>query len=245
MRFRPLLTAVLGISLTAASTSSALSQARPDIFVTPVADAPFSGVVQVTRSIVQPNGTVAQLKTIREIGRDTEGRIHNEMRALVPVSTTVEPPLIRVHIYDPLYRTNYFLDSNSRTYSTSIVSHPPRTEPPDLLAAPAGKDLPASQFAGREDLGTKEMDGVSVHGVRTTQAVTMNSDGTGKQVIVADEYWYSSDLRMNLMVRHDDPRTGSVTLTVTQIKRGNPAASLFEVPSDYAVAQPGRGVQEP
>jgi hypothetical protein len=208
-----------------------------DIFVTPIADAPFSGVVFVTRSIVQPDGSVGEFRTIHEIGRDSEGRIHNEMRTLVPVSSDTAPEIVQIHIYDPLYRTNEYLNPRLKTFRTSVVNHPPHTEPPDLDASPTGANLPASQFAAHEDLGIHELDGLEVHGVRKTQAIPADANGTGKIIYVIDEYWYSAELRMNLMRKHSDPRTGSVTMTVTQIKRGNPDPSFFEIPSDYTQAE--------
>ena len=62
---------------------------------------------------------------------------------------------------------------------------------------------------------------------------TIPAQDNGKQIVVTDEYWYSDDLRINLMIKHNDPRTGSATLTVTQVGRTEPDAALFEIPSNY------------
>jgi hypothetical protein len=43
----------------------------------------------------------------------------------------------------------------------------------------------------------------------------------------------ADDLRINLVVKHDDPRKGSVTLTVTQVALHEPDAALFEIPQNY------------
>jgi hypothetical protein len=77
------------------------------------------------------------------------------------------------------------------------------------------------------------MEGVPVHGVRETQIIPAENSGTGKEIVVSDEYWYSADLRINLVIKHSDPRTGSVTMTVTQVKRWEPDPSLLEVPQGY------------
>ena len=37
------------------------------------------------------------------------------------------------------------------------------------------------------------------------------------------------------MTRHSDPRAGETTYRLTNISRAEPAAALFQVPSDYAV----------
>src|ERR1022692_380334 len=84
---RKLLTAVLsGIALALFLTVPRLS-AQDDIFVTPIPNAPFSGVINVERSIVRQDGTVVNLKTVRAIHRDFRGRICNEYRTLLPASS--------------------------------------------------------------------------------------------------------------------------------------------------------------
>jgi len=40
-----------------------------DIFVTPIANAPFTAVVQVERSSVRPDGSLQAAKTLRQIAR--------------------------------------------------------------------------------------------------------------------------------------------------------------------------------
>src|SRR5579862_5843894 len=97
------LTAISSLVFLGLSTAgpSALAQAGPDIFVTPVPHAPFHGVVKVERTIVQPDGSVLRLKTRREIGRDSRGRIHNEARSMVPFSSNQEPQIVRIHLFDP------------------------------------------------------------------------------------------------------------------------------------------------
>lgn len=219
----------------ACAAPGALAQ-RADIFVTPIPNAPFSGVITVQRSIVQPDGAVLNLKTVRAIGRDSQGRIHNETRMLVPAADSNTPPLVSIHLYDPQTRTNIFLNPQDRTFRTNIVNHPPATEPPQIYASPAGNSLPPSQYAREEYLGTREVDGLPAQGTRETQIIPAESSGTGKEIVVTDEYWYSDDLRINLVIKHSDPRTGSVALKVTQVMRSEPDPSFFEVPADYRPA---------
>jgi len=219
------------------------AQPRPGIFVTPIPDVPFSGTVNVERTIVQPNGAVVSFRTVRAIGRDSVGRIHNEARALVPLSQNQTPPILSVHLYDPRTRTNVFVNPQQRTYWVNTVNHPPSTEPPDYYASPSAAGFPASQYAPQDDLGSRDIAGLPTHGVRVTQTIPAEGSGTGKEVVITDEYWYSEDLRMNLMVRHSDPRTGSVTMTVTQVTRTEPDSSFFEIPEGYKAAAPGQGMR--
>ena len=55
---------------------------NPDIFVTPIPANPFTGTVNVERSFVQKDGQIVQSKTAREIGRDSRGRIFNQISYL-------------------------------------------------------------------------------------------------------------------------------------------------------------------
>jgi hypothetical protein len=225
----------------AASVPAAVAQ---DIFVTPVPNAPFSAVVNIERSRVQPDGSVLNLKTIRDIARDSRGRIHNESRALLPASSTDAPPLIRIHVYDPQTRISTYLIPGKQTYWTQTTNHPPSTEPPTIrFTGPTGS-APQNEFAKEEDLGIREIEGVSAHGVRETQVVPAEASGTGKEVAVTDEYWYSEDLRINLFIRHSDPRTQTVTMKVSQITRTEPDPALFQIPEGYKPAGANREADE-
>jgi hypothetical protein len=215
------------------------AQARLDVFVTPIPNAPFSGVVNVQRSIVQRDGSIATLNTARHVARDTRGRIYSEATTLLPASSIEAPEVISVHLYDPETRVSTMLFPRQRTFSTSTVDRPPATSPPGFLdASPAGANLPQNNFTKVEDLSFAQVEGLPSHGIREVQ--TIPADNNGKQILISDEYWYSDDLRINLVLRHSDPRTGTVTLTVTQIKRAEPEPTLFEIPNNYTRVGRGR-----
>ena len=200
-------------------------------FLTPIPNAPFSGVVDIERTIVGKDGSVTQFKSTREIARDARGRIHNELRALIPVSSTGTPEVLNIHLYDPQTRISTEIDVRKRTFWTRTLDHPPSTEPPSIrFAAPDG-NAPPSEFTKQEDLGIREIAGVPAHGIRETQTVMDENDG--KEVVISDEYWYSQDLRINLMIKHSDPRRGMTTMTVAQVTRTEPDPAFFEVPEGY------------
>lgn len=62
---------------------------------------------------------------------------------------------------------------------------------------------------------------------------------------MTDQYWYSDDLRINLMIKHNDPRTGSAILTVAQVERTKPDPARFEIPSNYKRVGSPKKTQEP
>ena len=211
------------------------------LFVTPIPNAPFSGIVNIERTIVRKDGPVTQLKSIREIARDTRGRIHNELRAFLPVSSTDTPEVLNIHLYDPQTRISTEINVRKRTFSTRTMDHPPSTEPPSIrFAAPDG-NAPPNEFTKQEDLGIREIAGVPAHGIRETQTVVDENDG--KEVVITDEYWYSQDLRINLMTKHSDPRKGIATMTVAQVTRTEPDPALFVVPEGYTRPGPQTGTE--
>jgi hypothetical protein len=230
MHVRFSLTVISSLVVLAIICTASYASAQ-DVFVTPIPNAPFNGVINVARSVVQTDGSIASLKTIRNIHRDSLGRIYNEARALLPVSSTDTPQVVRVHLYDPQTRMSTVLDPQQRTFWTTTVSRPPETVPPTLRT---GSSVFQNEFTREEDLGVREMAGVTVRGFRETQTIPAEKSGTGKEIVVTDEYWYSDDLRINIMIKHSDPRTGTTTLTVTQITREEPDPALFEIPESYA-----------
>ena len=223
-------------AILASSASAGRAQAGGNIFVTPIPNAPFSGTVRVERTQIQPNGNTVQFWSEREIARDNEGRIYNESRPFVPTTTKTVPNPVMILLYDPQNRMTEYLYPAQKTYQMMILNRPPRTDTPEDFASPTGAAAPASEFAQREDLGYRTIAGLPVHGVRITQTLTAAESGTGQQVTVTNEYWYSEALRLNLATRHDDPRSGTVTTTMTAIVRAEPNGALFGVPADYTMA---------
>ncbi|HUR98651.1 MAG TPA: hypothetical protein VMZ26_11355, partial [Pyrinomonadaceae bacterium] len=47
------------------------------------------------------------------------------------------------------------------------------------------------------------------------------------------EKWYSKDLQMVVMSKHNDPRYGEQTYRLTNIVRNEPDPSLFTLPNGY------------
>jgi putative hemolysin len=225
------LISLLALLFVIVAVSSAPAQ-NPDIFVTPIPANPFTGTVNVERSFVQKDGGTTKFKTVREIGRDSRGRIFNQMRTLVPASSNESPEVVGVHIYDPETRVNIMVNDRQHTFRKGTVNRPPEAVPPSFLSASSGLNtLPQNQFTKEEDLGNKVIEGLSVHGVRQSQTIP-DANG-GKSVVITDEYWYSEDLRINLELKHNDPRTGGVIMTVTGIRRSEPDPARFEIPAGY------------
>ena len=201
------------------------------IWVTPVAGAPFTATVQIVSHSKLPDGTEHIVKTENTIARSSSGRIRNERCALVPVSFKGKPRLISAHIYDPNTRISIFTETATHIARQSVLPQPPRA--PSAQAAPAQQRTPSG--VTETPLGEQSLDGVQLTGKRKTRIIPADRSGTGEPVTITDDYWYSPDLSIYLIIRHDDPRTGEQLVAVTHIERGEPSAELLTVPDDYKV----------
>ncbi|HEY4879680.1 MAG TPA: hypothetical protein VIH97_11185 [Candidatus Acidoferrales bacterium] len=203
------------------------------VFVTPVPNVPMTAVVEVQSTQMLDDGTSVSKKTFNNIARDSQGRIYNERRALEPDSFDGTPPIISMHIYDPSTKLNTFMEVDTRLARQSVRLE---TTPALVLAQSRPSVAPVNRPGYQEqDLGTESMENVVVHGLRKTRTIPANASGTGKPVVVTDEYWYSEELHLNMLVKHDDPRTGQQTVAVTQVNRSEPSPSMFEIPADYKI----------
>jgi hypothetical protein len=199
------------------------------VFVTPVPDVAFSATAELESTQVLSDGSTEQKKTFNNIARDSTGRIYNERRSLVPPSFTGTPRILSVHLYDPQNRLNTFLDPATHIARQSVLTKP--------VAAPTlGTAAQATNpLVQEEDLGGEIMENVTVHGTRKRRTIPGQFSGTGKPIVVTDEYWYSDDLHLNMLVKHDDPRTGEQTVTITNVSRTEPEESMFQIPTSYKV----------
>jgi hypothetical protein len=208
------------------------------VYVTPVAGVPLTAAVQLESKQTLPDGTTEVKKTVNNIARDLQGRIYNERRKWMNPAVGGAPLLLSVHVYDPVTGLNIFLDPATRiARQTARLTREPTQE---VVVAPQGAKS-GTPVAGREmrvteeDLGTQDMESVSVHGNRTSKTISAEASGTGKPVVVTDEYWYSEELHLNMLVKHTDPRTGEQTVTVTHVERNEPSSAMFQIPAGYKV----------
>jgi hypothetical protein len=94
-----------------------------------------------------------------------------------------------------------------------------------------------NENAVKEDLGKQTIEGVEAQGTRVTITIPAGEIGNERAIEIVNERWYSPELQVDVMTRHNDPRTGETTYRLTNINRTEPAKSLFEVPADYTVSE--------
>lgn len=83
------------------------------------------------------------------------------------------------------------------------------------------------------DLGDQTIDGTTLHGTEKQTTIPAQLSTTGQPITITTEYWYSPDLAVYLIIKHNDPRTGEQIVAVTHIDRHEPPSSQFAVPATY------------
>jgi hypothetical protein len=109
--------------------------------------------------------------------------------------------------------------------------------------SPAGTPpLSASTMASagnavKEELGAQIVEGVMATGSRATTTIAAGAIGNVQPIHVVSEQWFSDDLKVLVMTRHSDPRSGDTTYRLTNIVLAEPSKTLFEVPADYTLKE--------
>ena len=89
--------------------------------------------------------------------------------------------------------------------------------------------------ATTEDLGSQNMQSVTVTGTRTTRIIPKGQIGNDAPISIVTEVWTSPDLQTVVYSKRTDPRMGEQTFQLTNITRSEPDPSLFTVPAGFTV----------
>jgi hypothetical protein len=91
-----------------------------------------------------------------------------------------------------------------------------------------------------EDLGKQNMEGVVVTGTRTTVTIPEGEIGNDRPIVSVSERWYSPDLQMVIYSKTNDPQFGESVYRVSNLKVGEPDASLFKIPAEFKIQEPSK-----
>ncbi len=203
-----------------------------------VTGAPLTAVVVVTRDTTLADGNKIHNESQVKVYRDSQGRIRREMGVDLVTPATGNVKRNVVMIMDPVTGKRYMLNPDNKTARAMPMRGPRQhgTEgSADASTAAGGRGTAQAGALKKEDLGTKTVNGLQAEGVRVTRTIAAGSIGNDKPIDVVTERWYSPDLQIAIMTIHSDPMMGTVTTKLTNVTRGDPDASLFQVPSDYTV----------
>lgn len=209
----------------ASSPSVARYDPLPKPFPGATLGKPFSGeeALEVRRRL--PNGSiVATLLASRKLWRDSNGRLRVE-RALPVLGTTSTLPV--VEITDPPGGFWYALDVQklvAHRQALPAASHGTRS----LSQKPITPGVEPMIELGRQVIANELADGM-----KSRFEIGKGSDGSA--IYRENEVWMISDL--NVIVRSiiTDPLHGDVIKNLTGLKRVEPDANLFRVPTEYRI----------
>lgn len=171
------------------------------------------------------DGNLTARRTTVVVARDSAGRTRRE--------DVVGPEEARVvAIDDPVANKRYvrFPDREDGRRFTKRVPGPAGER---FHRRPGADGTPA---VNTESLGTQLIAGVEADGTRDTITVPAGVHGNDAPDEIVNERWYSAELKTVVRRRHLDPR-GERTWTLTDITRGEPDPSLFEVPDGAAIEE--------
>ncbi len=87
----------------------------------------------------------------------------------------------------------------------------------------------------KEDLGSRNIEGVDCNGTRQTITIPAGAIGNEKPISIVRETWFAPAIAAVVESTTDDPRYGKTTYQLTNVQLSEPARSLFEPPANYKV----------
>jgi hypothetical protein len=199
-----------------------------------VTGAPFSASFSTQETQTLTDGNKIERSTTGSVARDTQGRTRRDMTlpAIGQWAASGKTPPQVSFINDPVAGTHYVLEASTKTaHQMSAHTHGPDAARSSAMAAEVQKNTTS------QSLGTQTINGVSAQGTRTTRTIPAGEMGNEKPIVIVTERWYSAELQTTVMTKRTDPRMGETVFQLTNIQKQEPAATLFQVPSDYTVKQ--------
>jgi hypothetical protein len=196
-----------------------------------VRNAPYAAeaVTEITQTLADGN-RIHQVSVSR-VYRDGEGRTRTEqsLSGLSAIAPNSNLPKV-IFLQDPVAGSSYALDTTRKTATKSEWQRAGRGR-----GAAWTSPRPGAPSVKEESLGRQTMEGLPADGTRSTTVIPAGQVGNEQPIPIVTERWYSSDLQVYLSIRHSDPRSGETVTRLTNLTRGEPAHSLFEVPADFRV----------
>lgn len=205
---------------------------------------PFSAQAVTEHSQTLSDGNHIHVTHNASVFRDSEGRVRREMTitGMAPLAaSTTGSKLIMIN--DVVAGVRYMLNPQTKTANKLPAKHMPgptavRDGEGNVFyqkMGPGGSGAPPKPVV--EDLGSQVIQGMTVQGTRTTTTIPAGQLGNERPIEIVSERWYSPDLQTAIKFTHSDPWSGETTYQLTNINRGEPDASLFQVPAGYTIRE--------
>ena len=196
-----------------------------------VTGAPYSATVTLSTTQTLSDGNTIQHSTTGSIARDSLGRTREQVTSdHGPFEQNGTTTL--TFITDPVAGYAYTLNASTKVAFRRALKTPPAGG--HARGTHQGGNLEAENRV-ESDLGTQVVGGVNATGKSVTHTIPAGTMGNAQAIVSTTETWYSPDLQVPVLSKRSDARFGQSTYSLTNIQRAEPAASSFQVPSDYTV----------
>ncbi len=221
---------------------------------------PFSAETTTEFSQTLGNGQHIYRKSASSLYRDSEGRTRREQTFdVIGTYGTSGPAKQAIFINDPVAGVSYILNPADRTATKTVTAGLDQESSGLSLRwerksgsggvtmvmngiKTGGDTVEYSAKGGAltnvrvESLGTQMIQGVQAEVTRTVETIPAGSIGNDSPIEIVSERWYSPELGVVVKSTRNDPMTGDNVYQLTNIRRGDPDPSLFQVPADYTVS---------
>ena len=196
---------------------------------------PYSADVSTAVNETLADGNTINRTTTGHVARDSQGRTYSEQDfAGGPWAEKGSSTMI--FLLDPVAGYSYVLNPNTKVaMRRALRTPPPGDAAPDGPRHGVGHPPADANDKAVADLGSQNVSGIQATGKSVTRTIPAGTIGNAQPIIEKSEIWTSADLQVVVLSKHTDPRFGQSTYTLSNIRRGDPSASLFQVPSDYTV----------
>jgi len=179
--------------------------------------------------------------------RDFAGRMRIErpmFPGFPPAAPNPSRDAIVVVIYDPVAGFRYTLDP---------INHVAHRQKVHAFAPPASKNLASAPVSApqaapvqasasglrrtisQDSVGTQLINGVQAQGHRTIETIPTEAEGNDRPITIVSETWFSPELKLTVLSKRSDPRSGESTTQILNLSRTEPDPFLFTVPPDYSM----------
>lgn len=172
--------------------------------------------------------------------RDAQGRMRVEGTRVAVLFDPIIDATYTLHLREKVYEmypaggsknsTTIAAYGNSNDIDSPGVTSPVQTATWGHI--PYGSD-PVTHV-DTEQLGTRVISGLACKGTRVTVTIPAHAVGNDRDIRVVNERWYSDDLMALVKSTNDDPRFGTSTYELTDVRRNDPDPSLFKLPDGYS-----------
>lgn len=210
-----------------------------------VKSVPYSAKVLTERTHVLADGNRIHKTTESVVYRDGEGRVRREITlpAGGPMNQSGKERSF-IFLRDPGTRSAFILMPDRKIARRLPERMQENAGPRRERFQEMRKKMEASGEVKTESLGTKTIAGVPAEGKRMTRTIPAGKIGNDKPIEITNEVWFSKELHAVVLLKRNDPRSGSTTYQLTDIQRKDPDPKLFQVPPDYQIREGGDRMRE-